>query len=98
VANFSGTPISGAGGSLSVSFTDTSTTSPGCAIVSWLWDFGDGQTGCGGISELGRGRDGESSVDQPVRKNPAGSCMNHDRKNQDHQRKRAPYPTGKRTP
>jgi PKD repeat protein len=27
-----------------VSFTDTSTTSPGCAIASWSWDFGDGQT------------------------------------------------------
>ena len=44
VASFVGAPTSGAGGSLSVSFTDTSTTSPGCAIVSWSWDFGDGQT------------------------------------------------------
>ena len=44
VANFGGTPISGAGGSLSVSFTDTSTALPGCTIVAWAWDFGDGQT------------------------------------------------------
>jgi PKD repeat protein len=44
VANFSGTPTSGGGGQLSVTFTDTSSTTAGCPITSWLWDFGDGQT------------------------------------------------------
>ena len=41
VADFSATPLSGAE-PLTVSFTDTSTSDDG--IVSWLWDFGDGQT------------------------------------------------------
>jgi PKD repeat protein len=39
VANFSGTPTSGAA-PLSVAFTDLSTGSP----TSWLWTFGDGAT------------------------------------------------------
>ena len=40
-AGFSATPLSGAE-PLTVAFTDTSTSYDG--IVSWLWDFGDGQT------------------------------------------------------
>jgi PKD repeat protein len=44
VANFSGTPTSGAGGSLTVTFADTSTTGVSCPIATWQWDFGDGQT------------------------------------------------------
>jgi hypothetical protein len=43
-AAFVGSPLSGAGGSLSVQFTDQSTASIGCTIVSWAWNFGDGQT------------------------------------------------------
>jgi PKD repeat protein len=39
VANFTGTPTSGAA-PLTVSFMDTSTNSP----TSWAWDFGDGGT------------------------------------------------------
>jgi len=43
-AAFTGNPLSGGGGSLSVQFADQSTASPGCTIVSWAWNFGDGQT------------------------------------------------------
>lgn len=39
VADFTGTPLSGAP-PLSVAFTDTSTNTP----TSWAWDFGDGTT------------------------------------------------------
>jgi PKD repeat protein len=42
-AEFSGTPLSGAGGSLSVSFTSASTIPGGCT-ATYLWNFGDGQT------------------------------------------------------
>ena len=44
-AQFTGVPpLSGAGGSLTVQFTDQSTATAGCTIVSWAWDFGDGQS------------------------------------------------------
>lgn len=43
-AEFSGNPTSGQGGLLVVTFTNLSTTTPGCPIVGWLWEFGDGQT------------------------------------------------------
>ena len=42
-AEFAGVPTSGST-PLSVQFTDQSTTSAGCTIDSWAWDFGDGQT------------------------------------------------------
>jgi len=41
LADFSATPLSGED-PLTISFTDTSSSSDG--IVSWLWDFGDGDT------------------------------------------------------
>jgi hypothetical protein len=43
-AGFSAAPTSGAGGSLLVTFSDTSTSAPGCPITSWEWSFGDGDT------------------------------------------------------
>jgi Flp pilus assembly protein TadG len=43
-AAFIGNPLTGSGGSLSVQFTNQSTASAGCTIVSWAWNFGDGQT------------------------------------------------------
>jgi PKD repeat protein len=42
-AAFIGSPTSGST-PLSVQFTDQSSTSAGCTILSWAWDFGDGQT------------------------------------------------------
>ena len=43
VANFSGTPLAGST-PLSVTFTDSSSTSSSCPITAWLWTFGDGTT------------------------------------------------------
>ncbi|HHE41429.1 MAG TPA: PKD domain-containing protein, partial [Dehalococcoidia bacterium] len=42
-ARFSGVARSGEPG-LNVQFTDLSTPAPGCEIISWDWDFGDGDT------------------------------------------------------
>ena len=35
------------GGNNIWTFSDSSTGSPGCPIISWTWDFGDGTTGTG---------------------------------------------------
>ncbi len=42
-ANFRGVARTGEPG-LKVFFTDLSTPTPGCQIMVWLWDFGDGST------------------------------------------------------
>ena len=42
-ANLKGVARSGEPG-LKVTFTDLSSSAPGCEIIEWLWDFGDGST------------------------------------------------------
>jgi hypothetical protein len=44
VADFTGSPTSGSGGSLTVTFAGSAAITGPCTVTSWAWNFGDGQT------------------------------------------------------
>ena len=71
-ADFSATPLSGAE-PLTVAFTDTSTSYDG--IVSWLWDFGDGQTSTDQNPNHEYARDGIYTVSLTVTEADADSDL-----------------------